>query len=125
GARSAPPASTLHALAGRVAGVPVHQLLGMSDSIPPTDFTIGLDEPSVVAERASRAARSPAIKIKVGGEADLETLRAVRGVFTGPIRVDANTAWRLDEAIDLLPELVDLGVELIEQPFPARRLDDL
>jgi L-alanine-DL-glutamate epimerase-like enolase superfamily enzyme len=115
----------LHDLAGKVAGVPVHRLLGLSDAIPPTDFTIGLDEPAVVAERASRATRFPALKIKVGGEADLETLRAVRGVFTGPIRVDANTAWRLDEAIDLLPELVDLGVELIEQPFPARRLDDL
>jgi L-alanine-DL-glutamate epimerase-like enolase superfamily enzyme len=115
----------LHDLAGKVAGEPIHRLLGLSDVIPPTDYTIGLDEPSVVAERAARAARFPALKIKVGGEADLETLRAVRGVFSGPIRVDANTAWRLDEAIELLPALVDLGVELVEQPFPARRLDDL
>jgi L-alanine-DL-glutamate epimerase-like enolase superfamily enzyme len=115
----------LHDLAGKVAGVPVYRLLGLSDEIPPTDYTIGLDEPSVVAERAARAARFPALKIKVGGEADLETLRAVRAVFSGPIRVDANTAWLLDEAIDLLPELVALGVELIEQPFPARGLDDL
>jgi L-alanine-DL-glutamate epimerase-like enolase superfamily enzyme len=27
--------------------------------------------------------------------------------------------------VAILPELVDLGVELIEQPFPARRIDDL
>ena len=79
----------------------------------------------MVAERASRASRFPALKIKVGGAADIETIRAVRGVYDGPIRVDANTAWRLDEARAMLPELVDLGVELIEQPFPARRLDDL
>ncbi|HET9345958.1 MAG TPA: dipeptide epimerase [Candidatus Limnocylindrales bacterium] len=115
----------LHDLAGKVAGIPVHELLGLSADLPPTDFTIGIDEPAVVAERAARAARFPALKIKVGGEADLETLRAVRGVYDGPIRVDANTAWRLDEAIGLLPELVALGVELIEQPFPPRRLDDL
>jgi L-alanine-DL-glutamate epimerase-like enolase superfamily enzyme len=115
----------LHDLAGKVAGLPVYRLLGLSDEIPPTDFTIGIDEPPVVAERASRAARFPALKIKVGGEADLETLRAVREVYDGPIRADANTGWSLDGAIAILPQLVDLGVELIEQPFPARRLDDL
>jgi L-Ala-D/L-Glu epimerase len=115
----------LHDLAGKVAGVPVHELLGLSADLPPTDFTLGIDEPAVVAERAARAARFPALKIKVGGESDLETLRAVRAVYNGPIRIDANTAWRLDEAVAMLPELVDLGVELIEQPFPARRLDDL
>jgi L-alanine-DL-glutamate epimerase-like enolase superfamily enzyme len=115
----------LHDLAGKVAGVPVHRLLGLSDEIPPTDFTIGIDEPAVVAERAARAARFPALKIKVGGESDLETLHAVRGVYDGPIRVDANTGWTLEGAIELLPALVDLGVELVEQPFPARRLDDL
>jgi L-Ala-D/L-Glu epimerase len=115
----------LHDLAGKVAGVPIHRLLGLSDEIPPTDYTIGIDEPAVVAERAARAARFPALKIKLGGGADVETLRAVRGVFEGPIRVDANTGWTLDEALELLPALVELGVELVEQPFPARRLDDL
>jgi len=115
----------LHDLAGKVAGVPVHRLIGLSDEIPPTDFTIGIDEPALVAERAARAARFPALKIKVGGDNDLETLRAVRGVYDGPIRVDANTGWTLEGAIGLLPALVDLGVELVEQPFPARRLDDL
>jgi L-alanine-DL-glutamate epimerase-like enolase superfamily enzyme len=115
----------LHDLAGKVASLPVHRLIGLLDDIPPTDYTIGIDEPAVVAERAARAARFPALKIKVGGADDLETLRAVRGVFDGPIRVDANTGWTLDEAIGLLPALVDLGVELVEQPFPARRHDEL
>lgn len=115
----------LHDLAGKVAGVPVHALLGLSADLPPTDFTLGIDRPAVVAERAARAARFPALKIKVGGAADIETLRAVRVVYGGPIRVDANTGWELDEAIALLPQLVELGVELIEQPFPARRVDDL
>jgi len=115
----------LHDFVGKVLGVPVYELIRLSAAIPPTDFTIGIDEPAVVAERAARAARFPALKIKVGGESDLETLRAVRGVYDGPIRVDANTGWTLEGAIELLPALVDLGVELVEQPFPARRLDDL
>jgi L-alanine-DL-glutamate epimerase-like enolase superfamily enzyme len=115
--------TALHDLAGKVAGQPVHQLLGLSTEIPPTDFTLGLDEPAVVAERARRAGAFPALKIKCGGPADVATLEAVRAVYDKPLRVDANTAWTPDIARRLLPALVDLGVELIEQPFPAGRLD--
>jgi L-alanine-DL-glutamate epimerase-like enolase superfamily enzyme len=113
----------LHDLVGRVVGQPVHALLGLSAEIPPTDFTLGLDEPAIVAERARRAGAFPALKIKVGGPADLATLRAVRAVYAKPIRVDANTGWTPETARALVPALVDLGVELIEQPFPASRLD--
>jgi L-alanine-DL-glutamate epimerase-like enolase superfamily enzyme len=115
----------LHDLVGKVLGVPVHELIGLQAKIPPTDFTIGIDEPSIVAERAKRAAQFPALKIKVGGPGDLATLEAVREVFAGPIRVDANTGWTPDGALELLPHLERLGVELIEQPFPARRLDQM
>ena len=114
--------SALHDLVGKVTGRPVWDLLGLSRDIPPTDFTLGLDEPAVVAERARRAAAFPALKIKCGGPADMATLRAVREVYDGPIRIDANTGWTPDVAIRLLPDLMALGVELIEQPFPARRL---
>lgn len=115
----------LHDLVGKVTGRPVHELLGLPAEIPPTDFTLGLDRPEVVAERARRAARFPALKIKVGGPADLATLEAVRAAYDGPIRIDANTGWTPGDAERLLPRLVELGVELIEQPFPARRLDQL
>jgi L-alanine-DL-glutamate epimerase-like enolase superfamily enzyme len=113
----------LHDLVGKVTGRAVHDLLGLSAEIPPTDFTLGLDEPAVVAERARRAGAFPALKIKVGGPADLATLRAVREVYAKPIRVDANTGWTPEAARALVPALFDLGVELIEQPFPATRLD--
>jgi L-alanine-DL-glutamate epimerase-like enolase superfamily enzyme len=115
----------LHDFAAKVLGMPVHRLLELSPDLPPTDFTLGLDEPAIVAERARRAADFPALKLKVGGRNDLATLRAVREVYDGPIRVDANTGWTRDDAATLLPELVDLGVELIEQPFPARAYRDL
>jgi L-Ala-D/L-Glu epimerase / N-acetyl-D-glutamate racemase len=115
--------SALHDLAGKVLGRPLHALLGCSATIPSTDFTIGIDEPSVVAQRAARAGAFPALKIKVGGPADVETLRAVRAVYDKPLRVDANTGWTPDIAFGLVLECADLGVELIEQPFPASRLD--
>jgi len=115
----------LHDLAGKVTGQPVHRLLGLSPEIPPTDFTLGIDEPAIVAERARRAGRFPALKIKLGGPDDLATLEAVRAAYDGPIRVDANTGWSRQEAVAILPELVRLGVELIEQPFPRHARDDL
>ena len=71
-ARSTSPCTTSSA---RSTGRPVHELRGLSADIPPTDFTIGIDEPDVVAERAARAADFPALKIKCGGPEDLATLR--------------------------------------------------
>jgi L-alanine-DL-glutamate epimerase-like enolase superfamily enzyme len=115
----------LHDLVGKRLGLPVHRMLGLSAEIPPTDFTIGIDEPAIVAQRAERARHFPALKIKVGGAHDLETLEAVRRVFGGPLRIDANTAWQPDAGARLIPDLVRLGVELIEQPFPRHRLDQL
>ncbi len=115
----------LHDMAGKVLGLPVWQLLGTSDRLPPTDYSLGIDDPATVAERARRVAHFPALKIKVGGPADIETLEAVRAVFSGPLRVDANTGWQPEQAAALIPELDRLGVELVEQPFKARMLPEL
>jgi L-alanine-DL-glutamate epimerase-like enolase superfamily enzyme len=115
----------VHDLVGQRLGRPVYELLDLSPDIGPTDFTVGIDEPDIVAARAARHAHFPALKIKVGGPSDLETLEAVRRVFAGPIRVDANTGWTPDQGARLIPDMVRLGVELIEQPFPAHRLDQL
>src|SRR5690606_35609689 len=39
------------------------------------------------------------------------------------IRIDANTAWSVKQAVALLPVLEELGIELIEQPFKADDID--
>ena len=49
-------------------------------------------------------------------------MEAVREESDAPLRVDANEGWTLEAARELVPALHELGVELIEQPFPA---DDL
>jgi L-alanine-DL-glutamate epimerase-like enolase superfamily enzyme len=47
-------------------------------------------------------------------------VRIVRREAPGSlIRVDANEAWTIEFAKEVAPELVALGVELIEQPLPA------
>ena len=115
----------LHDMVARGMGIPVWQLLDTPQQVQPTDFSLGIDTPAAVADRASRATSFPMLKIKVGGPSDLATLEAVRAVYDGPLRVDANTGWQPEEGARLVPELERLGVELIEQPFPARQLPQL
>ena len=43
----------------------------------------------------------------------------MRGVTELPLQVDVNEWWSLDEALDALPQLAELGVEYCEQPLPA------
>jgi L-Ala-D/L-Glu epimerase len=115
----------LHDAAAKRSGVPLFELLGTDPVSPPTDMSLGLDAPERVAERAAQFGRFPSLKVKVGGEADIETLEAVRGVYSGSIRVDANRGWQPEGAERWLPILDRLGVELIEQPFGARDYDAL
>ena len=115
--------AALHDWIGRRLGVPVWRLLGLTRSTPATSYTIGLDTLEGTRARVRRARRFGALKVKVGGAEDLARVEAVRAESGAPLRVDANEGWTLEEARELLPALVELGVELVEQPFPAADLD--
>jgi L-Ala-D/L-Glu epimerase len=115
--------AALHDWIGRRLGVPVWRLLGLSPEAPPTSFTIGIDSLEGTRDRARRAHEFRALKIKVGGAEDLARLEAVREESDAPLRVDANEGWTLEAARELMPELIRLGVEFVEQPFPAGDLD--
>jgi L-Ala-D/L-Glu epimerase len=115
--------AALHDWVGRRLGVPVWRLLGLSRVAPPTSYTIGIDTLEGTGDRARRAQGFRALKVKVGGADDLARLEAVRAESEAPLRVDANEGWTLESARELVPALVELGVELIEQPFPAQDLE--
>jgi L-alanine-DL-glutamate epimerase-like enolase superfamily enzyme len=115
--------AALHDWIGRRLGVPVWRLLGLSPEAPPTSYTIGIDSVEGTRERARRARDFRALKIKVGGSEDLERLESVRAESRAPLSVDANEGWTLETARELMPELIRLGVEFVEQPFPAGDLD--
>jgi L-Ala-D/L-Glu epimerase len=114
--------AALHDWIGKRLGQPVWRLLGLQPSGPPTSYTIGLDSVEGTRARADRAGHFEVLKIKVGGPDDLGRLEAVREESEARIRVDGNEGWTLETARELMPELVELGIELVEQPFPA---DDL
>lgn len=115
--------AALHDWIGRRLGVPLWRLLGLSPEAPPTSFTISIDSLEGTRDRARRARGFRALKIKVGGAEDLARLEAVREESDVPLRVDANEGWTLESARELMPELIRLGVEFVEQPFPAGDLD--
>jgi L-alanine-DL-glutamate epimerase-like enolase superfamily enzyme len=114
--------AALHDLCGKLAGVPVWRLLGLRRTGPPTSWTIPLDSPDEMARKAERTgAPFRRLKLKVGGGdgLDVERVRAVRSVTAVPMQVDVNEWWSLDEALDALPQLAELGVEYCEQPLRA------
>jgi L-alanine-DL-glutamate epimerase-like enolase superfamily enzyme len=113
----------LHDWVGRRAGLPTWKLLGTDRLTPPTSYTIGIDTVEGTADRTRRATGYEVLKIKVGGAADVERLRAVRAETPARLRIDGNEGWTLDTARELTPELIELGVEFVEQPFPAGDLD--
>ncbi|MCH9650634.1 MAG: dipeptide epimerase [Deltaproteobacteria bacterium] len=116
----------LRDLAGKRLGAPVYRLAGIDPKpMPVTSFTIGIDEPEVVAEKVRQAEGFAALKIKLGGDDDRALLEAVRAVTDCPLRVDANEGWTLEQARVYLPWLADQGVELVEQPLPAGQIEEM
>jgi L-Ala-D/L-Glu epimerase / N-acetyl-D-glutamate racemase len=113
--------AALHDLCGKLTGLPVWRLLGLRRDGPPTSWTIGLGEPDEMSEKAMRVQDFKSLKLKLGGRdgRDIERVRAVRSVWPGPIRVDVNEYWTLDEALESIPELAGLGVDYVEQPLRA------
>jgi L-alanine-DL-glutamate epimerase-like enolase superfamily enzyme len=115
--------AALHDWIGKRLEVPLWRLLGLSPEAPPTSYTIGIDSLEGTRDRVRKAGGFRALKIKVGGAEDLARLEAVREESAIPLRVDANEGWTLESARELMPELIRLGVEFVEQPFPADDLD--
>jgi L-Ala-D/L-Glu epimerase len=86
-----------------------------------TSFTIGLDTPDAMAAATKANANAPILKLKLGGDdVDLARVEAVREAAPAArLLIDANESWSPSHYRENAPALRGLGVELIEQPFPA------
>lgn len=118
-------------LEAKMSGKPAHA--GVCAAPPRaivTAFTLSLGTPEAMATQAAANAARPLLKVKIGGENDIDRIRAV--VAAAPrsrIILDANEGWT-DENIEAnLAAAAELGIALIEQPLPAgqdeilRRID--
>jgi L-Ala-D/L-Glu epimerase / N-acetyl-D-glutamate racemase len=113
----------LHDLWGKKLGQPLYKLLGLNpNELPLTSFTIGIDEPDVMAEQA-RESGYPIIKIKLGSEKDEAIVAAIRNVTHAKLLVDANAGWTRERALQIIPRLVDYELELVEQPLAVEDVE--
>lgn len=117
----------LHDLIAKRLNVPLYQLFGLSAlRAPQTSFTIGIAETPEMVKKAVEAKHFPILKIKLGGQDDMNVMRKIREALPNHIlRVDCNCGWKVKDAIKYIDELVELKVEFIEQPFPPEDTDGL
>lgn len=102
---------------GKIKRQPLHRLWGLdTQRTPLTNYTIGIDTIDRMLEKMN-ANPWPVYKIKMGMEGDLEMIAALRKHTDAVFRVDVNEGWTLEQALQKIPVLKDLGVELVEQPL--------
>lgn len=104
------------------AGISAAMLAGVnvSDTSLVTCFTLSLDRPEAMADKARQAADKGLLKIKLGADGDAARMRAVRHARPDARLVaDANEGWSPQEIENLLAVAAETGFELIEQPLPA------
>jgi L-Ala-D/L-Glu epimerase / N-acetyl-D-glutamate racemase len=108
-------------LRGQREGRPVAALLSTDPlaDVPVNALVSAPDRAGASREAAQAvAAGFRCLKVKVGTGDDAGRLAAVRAV-TGPdvaIRIDANGAWTVEEAVAALRALEPIGIELCEEP---------
>jgi L-Ala-D/L-Glu epimerase len=109
-------------LEAKLTGKPAWAIAGLEGVKPLlTTFTCGADTPEKMAAAAKAYTDARAIKLKLTGEPiDADRVRAVRearpDVWLG---IDGNQRFTHPALIKLLPVLMELNVQLIEQPFPT------
>lgn len=115
-------------VAAQAAGLPLARLLSPAASAQvPVNATIGAAGLAAATEAASQAAQAGfgCAKLKVGvaptPAAEIARIAAVRSALgPGPrLRLDANGAWEVAEAIAIIRAAAPYGIELVEQPVAA------
>lgn len=102
---------------GKIRRQPLYKMWDLDPSkAPVTDYTIGIDTIEKMAEKMKKKPW-PIYKIKLGTEEDIAIVKALRSHTDAVLRVDANSGWTLEEALEKIPQLAELGVELVEQPL--------
>ena len=104
-------------LYGKIRRMPLHQLWGLDmANAPLTDYTIGIDTIEKMVEKMQEKPW-PIYKIKLGTPEDIQIVESLRKHTDATFRVDANAGWTTQEALEKIPVLASLGVEMIEQPL--------
>jgi L-Ala-D/L-Glu epimerase len=118
---------SLHDLVGKLMGQPWYNIWGYDKNKTPfTSFTIGIDSPDVIRQKAKEAEEFKVLKVKLGRDTDKEMIETIRSVTDKPITSDVNQGWtNKEQALEMVHWLKEHGVVMVEQPMPKERIDDL
>ncbi|MGN6196641.1 MAG: dipeptide epimerase [Ginsengibacter sp.] len=102
---------------GKMKKKQLHDLWNLDISKNPlTDITIGIDTiENMVAKM--KETPWPVYKIKLGTQEDIHIMQELRKHTDAVFRIDANAAWKAEEALEKIKIFKDLNVEFIEQPL--------
>jgi len=116
----------LHDLWGKMQGKPLYELLGADPNHTPyTSFTIGMDDTAMILQKLEEASDYPLLKVKLGGEHDMQILDTIRSVCSRSLSVDINQGWNdREEALDRIYRMKEMNVSFVEQPFAKNRFND-
>jgi L-alanine-DL-glutamate epimerase-like enolase superfamily enzyme len=110
----------LHDLIGKDLDRPLYRLLGLDPRLTPrTSFTLGIAPLDQTLDKVRAVGTHPILKVKLGRGYEIETIAAIRSIYTGTIRVDANEGWTPEQSVEILAELERFDIEFCEQPIPA------
>jgi len=113
----------LHDLVGKKTGLPLYRYFGLTaGEARKTSFTIGLDTVENVAAKVEEARNYSILKVKLGGESDVDIIKTIRKLTDATLRVDANAGWTFEEATKKMRVLAKAGVEFVEQPLAREDL---
>ncbi len=106
---------------GRISGKPIAAMLTDTPAASvPVNATIGATDRAGAAAEATEAVAAGfgCVKLKVGVGDDAGRVAAVRAAIGAEVelRLDANGAWDVEQAVRAIETLAPVGLELVEEP---------
>ena len=109
---------------------PIWEILDLPEPKPLAfGATVSLKSTSEMIADAKSKSKESILKIKLGGDEDMNAMKGIRDAAPdSKLLIDVNEGWDFRELFEYLPTLIDLGVELIEQPLKSefdQQLEDI
>ena len=121
----------LHDHWARTLGQPLYRLWGLDPAqTPPSSLTLSIPEDDdALRQQARDRAHLPTLKLKLGTgdlERDEALVRIAREEVGADVQlgVDANSAWNVEQAAQIIPRLAAYNLLYVEQPIGAGDIRD-
>lgn len=111
----------LYDLRSKIKNLPLYKFLGLSaHKAPKTSYTIGIADLETMKMKTLTALERgyDILKVKLGTPDDVEIVQIIRKLAPqARIRLDANAAWAVDDALNVLEQIKNLNIEFVEEPL--------